>query len=190
LPKGVHYYKFIVDGEWKYNPDEPSTPDSTGNINNYIDTTTVKNNNYNPENRIANEFEGNEKKDMDEEETTNRPVKKQVMASSITKKSALFGLSLDSEAPSLPPYYENALFLNKKSQRINSIKQNHGKFKEFAFLIKLLDNPLVPPTHAEVCHMGIHEGADKLNKGYEILFTTYRFKGKYCTYKLYSKRQP
>jgi hypothetical protein len=32
-------YKFIVDGEWRFSPEDPSMPDANGNINNYIDTT-------------------------------------------------------------------------------------------------------------------------------------------------------
>ena len=32
-------YKFIVDGEWRFSPEDPSMPDPNGNINNYIDTT-------------------------------------------------------------------------------------------------------------------------------------------------------
>jgi hypothetical protein len=39
LPRGLHQYKFIVDGEWRFSPEDPSIPDANGNINNYIDTT-------------------------------------------------------------------------------------------------------------------------------------------------------
>lgn len=37
----MHYYKFIVDGEWKHNPDEATHPDASGNINNCVDTTNT-----------------------------------------------------------------------------------------------------------------------------------------------------
>lgn len=30
LPEGVHQYKFIVDDEWRYNPDLPTMPDRYG----------------------------------------------------------------------------------------------------------------------------------------------------------------
>jgi len=33
---------------------------------------------------------------------------------------------------------------------MKTIKESNLKYKEFAYLMKLLDNPLVPPTHAEV----------------------------------------
>jgi len=35
-------YKFIVDGEWRFSPEDPCMPDINGNINNYIDTTNFK----------------------------------------------------------------------------------------------------------------------------------------------------
>ena len=41
LPRGIHQYKFKVDGEWKYNPKFPACNDG-GNINNYLDTTNLE----------------------------------------------------------------------------------------------------------------------------------------------------
>jgi hypothetical protein len=40
LPKGKHAFKFIVDDEWRFAPDQPTVSDTAGNINNYIDLTT------------------------------------------------------------------------------------------------------------------------------------------------------
>uniref|UniRef100_A0A0G4H504 AMP-activated protein kinase glycogen-binding domain-containing protein n=1 Tax=Chromera velia CCMP2878 TaxID=1169474 RepID=A0A0G4H504_9ALVE len=39
LPRGVHYYKFIVDDQWKYSPDQTVQADQHGNVNNVLDTT-------------------------------------------------------------------------------------------------------------------------------------------------------
>lgn len=39
LPKGRHAYKFIVDDEWRFAPDQPTVADTAGNINNVIDLT-------------------------------------------------------------------------------------------------------------------------------------------------------
>jgi len=39
LPKGVHRYKFIVDDEWRFSPDDNNSPDENGYINNIIDTS-------------------------------------------------------------------------------------------------------------------------------------------------------
>jgi 5'-AMP-activated protein kinase regulatory beta subunit len=37
LPKGKHAFKFIVDDEWRYAPDQPTVADVEGRINNFID---------------------------------------------------------------------------------------------------------------------------------------------------------
>ncbi|KAG1668826.1 hypothetical protein FOA52_004920 [Chlamydomonas sp. UWO 241] len=37
LPPGVYQYKFIVDGEWKYDPNQPAMFDEMGNVNNVIE---------------------------------------------------------------------------------------------------------------------------------------------------------
>ncbi|BDA44545.1 5'-AMP-activated protein kinase subunit beta-2 [Coccomyxa sp. Obi] len=37
LPPGVYQYKFIVDGEWKYAPDQPAMHDERGIINNVVE---------------------------------------------------------------------------------------------------------------------------------------------------------
>mgnify|MGYP000010949232 CR=1 FL=1 len=45
LEKGVtHEYKFIVDNEWRFAPDQPTKKDEHGNINNWIDTSTFEEN--------------------------------------------------------------------------------------------------------------------------------------------------
>lgn len=43
LAKGKHAYKFIVDDEWRFAPDQPTIADTHGNINNYIDLTKFEN---------------------------------------------------------------------------------------------------------------------------------------------------
>lgn len=40
--RSLFSYKFIVDGEWRFSPEDPTKPDAQGNINNYIDTTNYK----------------------------------------------------------------------------------------------------------------------------------------------------
>jgi 5'-AMP-activated protein kinase regulatory beta subunit len=37
LPVGTHQYKFIVDNEWRYNPDQPTMPDRSGAVNNFLE---------------------------------------------------------------------------------------------------------------------------------------------------------
>lgn len=39
LKKGKHAFKFIVDDEWRYAPDQPTVADIEGRINNFIDVS-------------------------------------------------------------------------------------------------------------------------------------------------------
>lgn len=39
LKKGKHAFKFIVDEEWRYAPDQPTIADVDGQINNFIDVS-------------------------------------------------------------------------------------------------------------------------------------------------------
>ena len=41
LPPGVHQYKFIVDGVWKYAPEQPAMYDERDNVNNVCEVTEV-----------------------------------------------------------------------------------------------------------------------------------------------------
>eukprot|EP01098_Paradermamoeba_levis_P015620 TRINITY_DN802_c0_g1_i1.p1 TRINITY_DN802_c0_g1~~TRINITY_DN802_c0_g1_i1.p1 ORF type:complete len:248 (-),score=55.45 TRINITY_DN802_c0_g1_i1:281-1024(-) len=42
LPAGQYQYKFIVDGKWKYDPDQPTVCDPLGNTNNLIEVKEYK----------------------------------------------------------------------------------------------------------------------------------------------------
>lgn len=36
IRKGIHFYKYIVDGDWVVNKEDKISKDSSGNINNFI----------------------------------------------------------------------------------------------------------------------------------------------------------
>lgn len=40
LPEGVHFFKYCVDGAWKYDPEVAFAPDEYGNLNNFIKITS------------------------------------------------------------------------------------------------------------------------------------------------------
>jgi len=42
LKRGKHAFKFIVDDEWRFAPDQPTVADIEGRINNFIDVTEFK----------------------------------------------------------------------------------------------------------------------------------------------------
>ncbi len=44
LKKGRHAYKFIVDDEWRFAPDQPTVADPHGYINNFVDLTNFEGN--------------------------------------------------------------------------------------------------------------------------------------------------
>jgi hypothetical protein len=39
LKRGKHAFKFVVDDEWRFDPDQPTIADVEGRINNFIDIT-------------------------------------------------------------------------------------------------------------------------------------------------------
>jgi 5'-AMP-activated protein kinase, regulatory beta subunit len=43
VPAGAHQYKFIVDGDWRYAPDQATVADSHGVVNNTITVSSTKN---------------------------------------------------------------------------------------------------------------------------------------------------
>ncbi len=45
MPPAIYEYKFIVDGEWCFSPDDDTVTDSIGNVNNIIDTRNYLNDN-------------------------------------------------------------------------------------------------------------------------------------------------
>lgn len=151
-----------MDGDWKYNPDEPSAPDNTGNINNYIDTTNVDSKTVDQKLAEGTLMGTDKQKEMDEEPRSlvaslginlnngQGNTKMKAMGTTTSKKSNLFGLQLDTEAPPLPPCFDGALFLNKKSQKNESLSLESAEYRDLECIMKLLDYPLAPPTHAEV----------------------------------------
>jgi 5'-AMP-activated protein kinase regulatory beta subunit len=42
LKRGKHAFKFIVDDEWRFAPDQPTVADIEGRINNFIDVTSFR----------------------------------------------------------------------------------------------------------------------------------------------------
>lgn len=46
LPRGVHYYKFIVDDQWRFAPDQQTQRDEHGNVNNVLDIRHYEHYNY------------------------------------------------------------------------------------------------------------------------------------------------
>lgn len=125
IKKGIHRYKFIVDGEWRFSPDDQTSPDEEGNINNVIDTnqyvspsacqttstfmnSNLNNSNLTPEN-ILRSFHN-------EPKTTFDPLIRAKKSKSII--DAIYN-DFDLEAPLSPPHLTDIYFVNVK--RTNEI---------------------------------------------------------------------
>lgn len=48
LPRGKHAFKFIVDDDWRFSPEQPVIRDASGNINNYCDLSNFHHNDTEP----------------------------------------------------------------------------------------------------------------------------------------------
>ena len=72
LEKKEHYYKFIVDGDWRFAPDQQTVADHNGNINNVIDLTDL--NDLEEEEEEEEESEEEEVKLKDDIEDTCVPI--------------------------------------------------------------------------------------------------------------------
>lgn len=46
LPRGLHYYKFIVDDQWRFTPNQPTRTDAQGNVNNVLDISDYQSYNF------------------------------------------------------------------------------------------------------------------------------------------------
>mmetsp|Transcript_26489 Transcript_26489/g.23453 ORF Transcript_26489/g.23453 Transcript_26489/m.23453 type:complete len:242 (-) Transcript_26489:329-1054(-) len=151
LPRGVYYYKFIVDGEWKFSPDDPTAPDEHGNINNVIDTTNIES---------MNKMMGSQ---MDVTKSGANDQKSQQNENPFTE-----------EAPMLPPHLMGIYFLNEREKKIqdqNSLlsmmegmdleeAKNKNKENKSDLSLKkeyiLNKNELAPPTHVTLNHLGTY----------------------------------
>ena len=71
LHNKIYYYKFIVDGEWKYSEIQPKTKDNSGNINNILDLTNfIFNNTY------TDKSQNNNKNEEEKKESSKKNIKK------------------------------------------------------------------------------------------------------------------
>lgn len=180
LAKGAYYYKFIVDGEWKFSPDDQTAPDEHGNINNFIDTTTIES---------VNKIIG----------SANELPKSSPHETKPTKSANPF----TEEAPVLPPHLLEVYFLNERDKKL---KEQNRVIEDFA-KTELEDNmksidridprkefishkaELSPPTHVTLNHLAAFGPfVPKDTKNHCVTSMTQRFKSKYATIQFYSSK--
>lgn len=181
LPRGEYYYKFIVDGEWKFSPSDPTKRDEMGNMNNYLNTTNIESINKMME--------------------SNSQVRKSEFSDS---KTTIESNQLIEEAPVLPAHLKGIYFLNEKDRKREEEDEYFDKEvdpndyeidKYINFEAKSArkeyitnKNVLSPPTHVTLNHLGIYGGNPTNGNNYCVTTMTQRFKSKYATIKFHSSK--
>lgn len=156
LPAGIHKYKFIVDGEWKFSLLDPTCLDENGNVNNIIDTT-----NYNP--KISEAIGMGSGSLGSGGSGSNFPTQQAAIKSSIQEakkverspknKPVFNDQDFDREAEITPPHLLDIYFVNEKDKKIKEvwrkeeIADNKNSFTEGVFRSFESFNAISPPTH-------------------------------------------
>ena len=169
LKRGKHAFKFIVDDEWRFAPDQPTVADIEGRINNFIDVTDFKaytgDKEFEKERAAADYYSCNksDKSAADGEESTGSS-KGRVKDS----EGEVYGHSMPDldeytkEPPPLPPHLRH-IILNKPPQ--------------------LQDTAALPvPQHVALNHLYCTAIKDNMM----VLGITQRYKTKSCTTVYYS----
>ncbi|KAL3942885.1 MAG: hypothetical protein SGBAC_003008 [Bacillariaceae sp.] len=170
LKRGKHAFKFIVDDEWRFAPDQPTVADIEGRINNFIDVTDFKaytgDREFEKE-KAAAEYgysgDGTETVDTDGQSTTsdatgNQPDKDGEVFSRLQPDLDDF----TKEPPPLPPHLRH-IILNKPPQ--------------------LQDTAALPvPQHVALNHLYCTAIRDNMM----VLGITQRYKTKFVTTVYYS----
>lgn len=174
LKRGKHAFKFIVDDEWRFAPDQPTVADIEGRINNFIDVTDFKpytgDRDFEKE-KAASEYgrcrTGVEGKDGADEEPAEDADKKD-MVDGPDRDGDLFTQTMPDvdeytkEPPPLPPHLRH-IILNKPPQ--------------------LQDTAALPvPQHVALNHLYCTAIRDNMM----VLGITQRYKTKFVTTVYYS----
>lgn len=165
LPAGIHKYKFIVDGEWKFSLLDPTCLDESGNVNNILDTS-----HYNPkdsETIVMGSGSGSIDKlggsnltqqlvNKIQNPLIKRPVEevKKVELTPKNKNLPIFNeMDFDNDAQITPPHLLDIYFVNEKDKKIKEVWKkeepisNNTTCTEGTFRAFESYNSISPPTH-------------------------------------------
>ncbi|CAD8057293.1 unnamed protein product [Paramecium sonneborni] len=188
LPKGIHHYKFIVDGDWRFSPDDPTTADEHGNINNVIDTTKVENK--------AKEFMESSQQFKPEKSPNDSIIQNQ--------KQVIQDFNFNDKAPPVPPHLLKYYYIEEKEKKLNNMwnkdirpqgqmeledaKPSISQQEIFDHLIQIFSNvnSLSPPPHVNLNHLACL--TTNKNSPFSVYALTHRFKAKHTTIKFYTHK--
>lgn len=125
LPKGIYQYKYIVDGQWMYNPHLPTFNDGLGNINNYIDNSNYRVENTKCDNDIIYSPSQNHQPNHHQNRAKNRMLM-DFFSNTFPSKN-----QLNTDSPVVPCQYSKLLNLNYNS--------NQPLIGEMAFIPRKID---------------------------------------------------
>eukprot|EP01017_Pseudomicrothorax_dubius_P007552 TRINITY_DN12358_c0_g1_i3.p1 TRINITY_DN12358_c0_g1~~TRINITY_DN12358_c0_g1_i3.p1 ORF type:complete len:289 (-),score=43.03 TRINITY_DN12358_c0_g1_i3:36-902(-) len=179
LPRGVYQYKFIVDGDWQHSPDDPTTSDPCGNINNILDTT------------------GFQPAFLQTQEIAQKPRSPIPKLKTKQTNEELPTLDLNDEAPQLPVNYVYPEHLEEyelrskvytlRDEQLTELERQY-KALQSRFLRGVVErrNSLEPPTHVAVNHTSTRLPDDvSEHPEWRLNSVTHRFHDKYVTLKFY-----
>ena len=139
IPKGIHQFKFIVDGKWMYSSNY-STFNDKNNTNNIIDTTNYTNNNITRENTSSTNVQKKKKKNKD------------------TDYNCIFlkASEVNSEAPGIPHHYISCFDINNqtKQENLKSSFQNKLVFDKRKTIIENNTfKDIITISHDKISHI-------------------------------------
>jgi len=166
LKRGKHAFKFIVDDEWRFAPDQPTVADIEGRINNFIDVTDFKP--YTGDREFEKEKAAAEYGFIADEEDTPAAESKDGDGTGPDRDGEVFSQTMPDmdeytkEPPPLPPHLRH-IILNKPPQ--------------------LQDTAALPvPQHVALNHLYCTAIKDNMM----VLGITQRYKTKFVTTVYYS----
>ena len=131
LPRGKYEYKFIVNGDWRWSPEEPTVKDDIGNVNNIIDTTKIEDQS-NSLMMAHHGLKGQEMNNQDEENLPMIPNKMDIISPYIKHQKSIDKMDLEKQpkinnevknykwsdkAPPCPQQIKTISFIQEKERK-------------------------------------------------------------------------
>jgi 5'-AMP-activated protein kinase regulatory beta subunit len=175
IPKGIHQFKFIVDGKWMYSSNY-STFNDKNNTNNIIDTTNYTNNNITRENTSSSNVKKKKKKNKDIDYNCIYPKASEV----------------NSEAPGIPHHYISCFDINNqtKQEYLKSSFQNKLVFDKRKTIIENNTfKDIITISHDKISHICYNIGNENSDQDKFIRTSiTHRIKHKFLTIIYYTPK--
>lgn len=190
LPKEAHFFKFIVDKEWKASSFYNRITDEKGNINNSISLSTPIKNKPQQDNQLKSPSKVREKEKDKDKAKPKEKKSNQVILNDFCSKIIPERSNFNSEAPNLPESYfekfsltHNNSFLkgksNLNSESLNSIYQNSN----------CSGKSLIIPPHVNLNHCLVSKSNEISGVENVIISHSTRVRHKFVTLLYYKPKE-